>query len=67
MVIGFILLPVLVALFMVDRMILVVLMHLDSVNFLKWSDNVKSVAMSLVRTLVVVCIWLIVESIMWLF
>jgi lysylphosphatidylglycerol synthetase-like protein (DUF2156 family) len=67
MLIGFILLPVLVALYMVDRLILVLLMHLDSPNFLKWSDNVQNVAMSFIRTLVGVCIWIIVESIKWFF
>jgi hypothetical protein len=67
MVIGITLLPVLVALFIADRIILTLLLHLDSPNFLKWTDNVQSVVMTIIRIGVIALIYGIIHVFNWLF
>jgi hypothetical protein len=57
MFIGFILLPIFVSVYFVDRAILVFLPHLDGFNIKKWFQTTKSMGMSTIRVSAITIIY----------
>lgn len=61
--IGLILLPFAFVLFFIDRIILSVLPHLDSVNMKKWFNNTSMMTFSLIRVSVITLIFVLYKLI----
>lgn len=62
-ILGLILLPFAFALFVIDRTILTLLPHLDSVNMKKWFNNTEIMTFSLIRVSVIGLIYVIYKLI----
>jgi len=66
-IIGVILTPILLALYFIDRQLLVILPHLQLLTIRKWFDNIDNIIQSSVRIVAVTAIVLLVKFIIWLF
>jgi hypothetical protein len=67
MFVGIILTPVLLAIYFVDRQILVFLPHLQLMTIRKWFDKGQNIMQSIIRIFAVVTITCFVQFIIWLF
>jgi hypothetical protein len=64
---GVILTPILLAIYFVDRQLLVILPHLQLQTIRKWFENTNNIMQSSLRIVAVISIVLLVEFIIWLF
>jgi len=67
MFVGILLTPVLLAIYFIDRQILVFLPHLQLMTIRKWFDLGKNIMQSIIRIFAVVTITCFVKLIIWLF
>ncbi len=66
-IIGVILTPILLAIYFIDRQLLVILPHLQLMTIRKWFEKVENIFQSSVRIVAVVAIVLLVKFFFWLF
>jgi hypothetical protein len=63
----FIIFPLSLALFLIDRLILAVLVHIESKNFKAWVENLDNVIQSLYRLIGVATLYGLYKLIVWIF
>jgi hypothetical protein len=66
-IIGVILTPILLAIYFVDRQLLVILPHLQLMTIRKWFEKVDNIIQSSVRIVAIIAIVLLVKFFFWLF
>jgi hypothetical protein len=66
-IIGIVLTPILLAIFFIDRQILVILPHLQLLTIRKWFDNVNNIIQSFIRIIAVVAMVILVKLTLMLF
>jgi hypothetical protein len=66
-IIGVILTPILLAIYFIDRQLLVILPHLQLMTIRNWFEKVDNIIQSSIRIVAVVAIVLLVKFIIWLF
>jgi hypothetical protein len=66
-IIGVILTPILLAIYFIDRQLLVILPHLQLMTIRNWFEKVDNIIQSSIRIVAVVAIVLLVKFFFWLF